>query len=317
MKLFNKIKNKIVSAYRIYKTYDFSLILNMVINRIRKRHYEDFLIEDIPYKFQFLKRHYVNLLEECRKNPITHNTNNGPIWVCWWQGEEQMPEITRFCYNNLKNCIPDGRKLILVHKDNYKDFVDIPNYIMEKLHQGIISLIHFSDILRMSLLAKYGGLWIDSTVFVNGKIPETVFNHSYFSGREPYKRPCVCRCEYTVYLIGAAAGAPWIVYARDFLYEYWKKSWKLLDYILINYILTLALDSIPELRDNVMKGIINTPHINVFQEKRNEPCDSNIYSQLMRECIFYKLSNKLDFKEVDTKGNPTYYGMLRKNSYTL
>ena len=35
--------------------------------------------------------------------------------------------------------------------------------IEEKFEKGKIGMAHFSDLLRISLLAKWGGMWIDST----------------------------------------------------------------------------------------------------------------------------------------------------------
>ena len=97
-------------------------------------------------------------------------------------------------------------------------------------------------------------------------------------------------------------------------YEYWKKAWKVIDYAQTNYIQTLALDSIPELRDEVMQGVKNTPHNNTIQNKRNEKCSSAIFEKMMAECQFYKLTYKLAYKEVDESGNLTYYGMLLQHS---
>lgn len=283
----------------------------MVVNRLKYRHHKDFLKADRFTKFNFLLRYYGHLLEKCRENPVSNQKNNGPIWVFWWQGESNMPEIVHFCYESIKKNTPEGRNLILLDKDNLKDYVDIPDYIMEKLEKKMMTLIHFSDIVRMSLLAKHGGLWMDATMFVSAKMPDSIFNQSYFSGREPSRTFAVCKANYTVFMLGAAANAPWVVYARDFLYEYWKKSYKLLDYILIDYILMLAFESIPELQEEVKKGVIDTVHINTLQDKRNEPCDAATYRKMMSECSFYKLSYKLTYQEKDDDGNLTYYGRMR------
>ena len=48
-------------------------------------------------------------------------------------------------------------------KNNFKQYIELPDYIEKKFEKGKISMAHFSDLLRISLLAKWGGMWIDST----------------------------------------------------------------------------------------------------------------------------------------------------------
>ena len=33
-----------------------------------------------------------------------------PVWVCWWQGEDSMPELVKMCYTRLKQVI-DSEKM--------------------------------------------------------------------------------------------------------------------------------------------------------------------------------------------------------------
>lgn len=40
----------------------------------------------------------------------------------------------------------------------------LPDYIVKKWEKGRIPADLFSDLLRLELLIRYGGTWIDSTV---------------------------------------------------------------------------------------------------------------------------------------------------------
>lgn len=62
----------------------------------------------------------------------------------------------------------------IVTLDNYKDFIDLPSYIEEKFKKGIISYTQLSDILRFTLLATHGGIWIDSTYLTLSPLPKYV-----------------------------------------------------------------------------------------------------------------------------------------------
>lgn len=99
------------------------------------------------------------------ETPITATS---PIWTCWWQGEEAMPDIVRACYNAMR-LHADNHPVVLVTEKNYKEYVDMPEYIIRKLKDGTIDLTHFSDILRMMLLQRHGGIWADSTLLLPAK----------------------------------------------------------------------------------------------------------------------------------------------------
>lgn len=76
-----------------------------------------------------------------------------PIWCCWWQGVESMPEIVKMCHTRLKQVIPkDKTELHIITFDNYKDYVDIPEHILEKFNKGIVTMTTMSDVLRFCLL---------------------------------------------------------------------------------------------------------------------------------------------------------------------
>ena len=76
-----------------------------------------------------------------------------------------MPDVAKACLNSIK-MHADRHPVIVITEANHGDYVDLPDYIRTKVKQGKISLTHLSDILRMALLAKHGGIWIDSTVLI-------------------------------------------------------------------------------------------------------------------------------------------------------
>lgn len=57
------------------------------------------------------------------------------------------------------------RLLKALTKDNYAKYVDIPKQLVKKTETGKMMYAHLADLLRLKLLAKHGGLWIDSTLF--------------------------------------------------------------------------------------------------------------------------------------------------------
>ena len=100
---------------------------------------------------------------------IDKKVNSKNIWVFWWQGKDRMPSLVEKCYQSvIRN--KGRRHVILITKDNIKQYATIPDYIYEKVNNGEITLTHLSDILRFNLLNEYGGLWIDSTIYLTDSL---------------------------------------------------------------------------------------------------------------------------------------------------
>ena len=92
-----------------------------------------------------------------------------------------MPDIAKACFNSIKTHA-DNHPVILITEKNYKDYITFPSYIIEKQQNGILDLTHFSDILRASLLRKYGGIWMDCTVLIPSKNRMHLFLRLLLSG---------------------------------------------------------------------------------------------------------------------------------------
>ncbi|MCT8395760.1 hypothetical protein D0499_08220 [Weissella soli] len=93
-----------------------------------------------------------------------------PIFIFWAQGIENAPEIVKTSVNRLKQQISKHTIHVLT-QENYRYYVDLPEEV-EKLLPNHVA--HWTDILRVALLAKYGGIWIDATVFVGDNFEEKV-----------------------------------------------------------------------------------------------------------------------------------------------
>ena len=56
------------------------------------------------------------------------------------------------------------RNVHILTEENYRDYVTFPPFIQQKIDSGVISKTHMSDLLRLELLIRHGGLWLDATV---------------------------------------------------------------------------------------------------------------------------------------------------------
>lgn len=87
---------------------------------------------------------------------------NKTIWMCWFQGWKNAPEIAEHCLKSWKHYNSDW-DIVLLNEKNYKDYITID----EDLFGLKTNYISLGDIIRLYLLREYGGVWADATTFCN------------------------------------------------------------------------------------------------------------------------------------------------------
>lgn len=150
------------------------MINKVVVKYLKRKH---------TYIISFLFARYDKYVPKSfSKEPYENNWDlkDLPIWVLWFQGENEMPDVVRLCYRNIKK-YSNGRKVVLLSKDNITRYLQIPSDIYEKVEKGFMGYANFSDLIRVSLLYLYGGTWIDATVFIKAPIDNSSSNKIFDS----------------------------------------------------------------------------------------------------------------------------------------
>jgi len=85
--------------------------------------------------------------------------NKKNIFLYWDdKGNSDTPDYILMCRETiLKNC-GDGVNVILINKNNLLDYLDDVPENLFKLKE----IAHIADYVRVALLVKYGGIWLDS-----------------------------------------------------------------------------------------------------------------------------------------------------------
>lgn len=309
-------KFKLTKFLRLIEGMDWEYIIPYLFIQYKYKTTIDKTIALRHINFAFIERKFDQLLNKYKDLHDDSHVNNGPVWVCWMQGEDSMPEIVQVCYRQLRKMLPANRKLILITWDNVRQYTDIPEYIYEKLQKGIITFTHFSDIIRFSVLSIHGGLWVDSTVYVASQIPESTFNRPYFSVRTAYnaeselKYNGVNRCLWKCFILGAVSESIWFKCAKEMIYKYWENNDFLLAYMLVDYILISIYDCNGNVRQDVESGVEQIDYLYSFEKLANEPYNEDEFHKMTISNRWFKLSYKLPFKTHTSDGQITYYGKL-------
>jgi len=82
------------------------------------------------------------------------------IYILWLQGFKNAPEIVQSCVSSWIDKNPTWN-VILLDESTVEKYIDISDIVKFKM----ISKASMSDVIRISLLKKYGGLWVDATTY--------------------------------------------------------------------------------------------------------------------------------------------------------
>ena len=266
--------------------------LEKLQNKIYKKLYVDF--KDILDKYQEYQA-------DCSYDKSI------PVWVFWMQGYDNAPEIVKKCIDSIK--LSTNHPVYILTSDNISDYYSFPDYIKHKYQDGIITHAQFSDILRMTLLAEFGGLWVDATIFIPNRIPEKVFQRIFFTCKRDIKDSgYVSNYRWTSFLNGCQLGCVIQKAAKELFFAYWEKYDNLIDYLLVDYFFLLIYDSIPQARELIDNLPYNNLQIEELQNHMNLIYDEAAYRDLIYHSgtDFFKLSWRMNFK-VESNGKQTYY----------
>lgn len=320
MKKIKRIKNLMSNFNSDYKTFGWNVAISSFIFFFATRFPENILSKFIirwrhSIILSYLNSHYRDIIFQYKNGRIEdrHYTSKDVcIWVCWWQGEEFLDELTKSCVRSIREHA-NGHKVILITSSNYKNYVSIPSYIMDKLDKGTITLTQFSDILRMTLLNNHGGLWLDATMFVTKDISEDVFKSALFTRKGIKRGIYVSDCQWTGFFMGGASHNMLFDYMNKMFFEYWKTENRLIDYYLIDYLIRLGYETVPAIKELIDSNPFNNPELHSLEPYMNSMFNKHIYNQLVSDTSFFKLSRKSSHVGTTSNGDITFYGKLILN----
>lgn len=268
-------------------------VSNKVVNRLRKKY--------APFIAEFKKG-------DTDRAKLPHEHSN-KVWVCWLQGMEKAPDIVKKCYQSLLDNL-NGKEIVLLTDENYKDWVSFPNHIQEKIDNGTISRTHMTDLLRLELLEHYGGTWIDATVFCSGKnIPSFIWDSDFFiyqimkPGLDGHAQRT------SSWFLNSCTNHPIVLLVKELLYEYWKNNTKIVDYFLIHDFMELAIEAYPEEWKEVIPVSSSIPHILLL--RLGEQYNESVWNAVKEMTPFHKLSWKFSEKQLAVMNQPgTFYSVI-------
>lgn len=250
---------------------------------------------------QRLKK-YINAGEAVPETDIS-NPYPKTIWVLWLQGIEKAPLIVKKCYQSIMKEAPEmGLNVVVLDESNLFEYVKMPDYIIKKWKTGAIGTAHLSDLCRVTLLCEYGGLWLDATTLLTGRIDREILESDIFFFKASFLDFSATKISSWL-MYARNPGNAFLINVRNTLFNYWKYNNIMDDYFMFH--LVVAETSTKE------------PYVEMFN---SIPFYTNTYPQCLGRVLnddfdektferFLKMSNihKLSYKNLDETKACSYY----------
>jgi len=108
------------------------------------------------------------------------------IWTCWFQGVNRAPRLVRQCLKSLEVVNP-GWELKVLDGGDFRQFAPIDDYL--DLRRQRLKPAALADVVRISLLQRFGGVWADATVLcrqpLDAWLPELMEPSGFFAFDRP------------------------------------------------------------------------------------------------------------------------------------
>ena len=236
-----------------------------------------------------------------------------PVWMIWWQGEDNMPELVRLCVSSIRRAVPETlAEIHFITASNYQDYVHLPPRILDLFHKGTITITHLTDLIRAELLYHYGGFYVDATFLVLQPMPEQWFlpGAFYTPKLDPPDPQYVSQGQWFGNFMKTAVGDILPRYLINAFYLYWSEQEILADYFLIDIIIAEAVRSVPAIAERIIGNPPSQPHIEHLVHNLNSPYDEAVDRILREDTFVYKLTWKLPFEKETADGRETLYGHI-------
>lgn len=256
---------------------------------------------------QYLYKKYRPLMLQLKEkyDGETMGETTPKIWFCWLQGLDNAPQLIKTCLASQKRFI-HGKEHIIITLETYKDYISLPSFFEEKFKNGKIPPALFSDLIRLELLIRYGGTWIDATVLCTGSnYPEDYLDCNLFMYQ--YVRPQnKTFAGISNWFISAKSNNKLLLILRDMLYQYWKDYDCVLEYYIFHRFFSMIAKEYPEEIAAMPKGYNPTPLW--LGMRLNEKYDEKWMQQITSQCCFHKTTYRI--KKQTYKDKNSFYSQI-------
>lgn len=281
---------------RFRQRHDLRLVKNK--NTLAKIYEDD--------SYQRLRQEYADMIRDGVQNTGAPAPGN-KVWICWLQGEESAPPLVKACIHSVRQNLPQ-KEVIVLSEETIPQYVHFPEHITRKWKEKKFSAAHYSDLLRVSLLCEYGGMWIDATVLCTSpQIPRAITDSPLFV----YQIIDLTRQDENGIIASSWFISAWseqriLLLTRELLYEYWRRADHIENYFLFHLFFAMAARRYPE--DWARVPVFNNQSPHTLQFELQAPYRRDRWDDILNMSVFHKLNRRF---APEAPGDTFYDHILR------
>jgi Capsular polysaccharide synthesis protein len=212
--------------------------------------------------------------------------NSSPSFTYWNTPLEDAPPIVQACLvSQLKHL---GNSHRVMDDRHIAHAISMPSTIITK--RDCMSTTHYSDVIRLCLLAQYGGVWLDATVFLSGPIEDSLRSSEFFAYTRPHDPYLI-----SSWFLAAERSNYLILRWLELLVQYWREFNQLVDYFLLHHlfeILVLTDRRFRQVWSSMPERSFLPPH--VLQSRLLSDFNITIIEEAYRQTPIHKLTYKYE-----------------------
>lgn len=224
------------------------------------------------------------------------------IWTMWWQGEEQAPDLVKATLQSIKMFANQNScELIILDEHNIKDYLIIPEGIITKMEDGKLGIANFSDLIRCMLIDEYGGIWLDSTIFITEKFPISILEREFSSINHPDNLTTsldnnITNKRWVSFVLSGKKGNIVTKYLKYFMLHQIESTKELPDYFMIDFGLDYLYDEFEEIKSIIDEIPRYSSQKDIFwlSINKNQLFDNEKWSNELEKNQLFKCSYKYD-----------------------
>ena len=242
-----------------------------------------------------------------------------PVWALWWDGEENAPPCVKISLQSQRKYFAGPEyDYHLLTKENYRQYVQLDPAALARFEQGEMSLTHLSDVLRCALLCRYGGLWLDATVYMSGPLDRAALGLDFYTVRKTTypenRRALIPAGRWACYVLRCRPGDPLMTFLTAAYAIYWRKYADVTDYFLLDEMIDAAYRLIPSVK-RMMDGVpVNNERVFDLYNMRNEAYTPEKTAPILQNTYLHKLSYKDKYLDCRPDGRMTVWKWLREEA---
>lgn len=221
-----------------------------------------------------------------------------PIWVMWWQGLNHVPPIVELCINSiLRN--KGNHPVYFLDKANYKEYIDLPVGLEEKL-VGKNNIAHLTDVIRFGLLSKYGGIWLDATIYVSKPIDGWQLPLYSIRHESPNPKYVLGGWRWSTFMFACAENEVLPKFIFEALLDYFNKHEWLIDYFLLDYMIAIIYNNNKYVKEEIDSFPKNNIGALDLLMNLSKPYDEIWLKSCLQNRQFHKLDWRIKVESPDS-----------------